>query len=115
MVDQDKKVSKPQFQSLSNQVGQKEVRKIRARRHRERSIWFGLGTFGMIGWSVAIPTLIGTALGVWIDKQWPSGYSWTLMLMLGGLLLGCLNAWYWLNFESRLIEGEEENDESKNS
>jgi ATP synthase protein I len=109
MANPQKEESKPQ--SLSNQVGHKEVRKLRARRHRGRSVWFGLGTFGMVGWSVAIPTLIGTALGVWIDKQWPGSYSWTLMLMLGGLLLGCMNAWYWLSFESRLIEEEEENDE----
>jgi len=52
--------------------------------------------FGVVGWSVAIPTLIGTALGIWIDNNWPSQFSWTLMLLIGGVMVGCLNAWYWV-------------------
>jgi ATP synthase protein I len=96
---------------IGEEIGEKEARKLRARRHKNRSIWFGLGTFGMVGWSVAIPTLIGVALGIWIDRNLPTRFSWTLMLLLGGLLVGCLNAWYWLNFESRLIQEEETDEE----
>ncbi len=40
------------------------------------------------GWSIAVPTLIGIAIGLWIDHHWPSGYSWTFMLMLAGVALG---------------------------
>lgn len=87
----------------------KEVRKIRARRERRRSIWFGLGTFGMVGWSVVIPTLVGLFLGIWIDSTWPGQYSWTLMLFLGGLALGLYNAWRWVQFESGQIDNEKEN------
>jgi len=76
-------------------------RKISAREETDRSIWFGMGMFGIIGWSVAIPTLLGTAVGVWIDRNWPSSYSWALMLLFLGLILGCLNAWHWVNKESR--------------
>ena len=52
--------------------------------------------FGIVGWSVAIPTLIGVAIGVWIDRNWPSQFSWTLMLLIAGVMIGCLNAWYWV-------------------
>jgi ATP synthase protein I len=62
----------------------------------KNELFFGLGVFGVVGWSVAIPTLIGIALGVWIDKTWPSPYSWTLMLLFLGVILGCLNAWFWI-------------------
>lgn len=96
---------------IGNEIGEKEARKLRARRHKDRGIWFGLGTFGMVGWSIAIPTLLGVALGIWIDGNWPSRFSWTLMLLLGGLLIGCLSAWYWLNFESQLIQEEETDEE----
>ena len=41
---------------------------------------------GLIGWSVTVPTLIGAALGIWVDKHYPSTYSWTLMLLLVGLV-----------------------------
>jgi ATP synthase protein I len=82
-------------------VGTKETRKIRARQEEDRGVWFGLGMFGLVGWAVAIPALIGIAVGIWIDKRWPSPYSWTLMLLVIGVGVGCLNAWYWVRRESR--------------
>jgi ATP synthase protein I len=94
---------------LSERVGGKEKRKLRAR-ERHTSIWFGLGTFGVIGWSVAIPTLLGIVIGIWIDTRYPSRFSWTLMLMVAGVILGCLNAWHWIERERRIIEEEEKDD-----
>lgn len=82
-------------------VAQKEARKQKARREKDRSLWFGLGMFGLVGWSVAIPTLIGIAVGIWIDTSVSSPYSWTLMLLFIGVVVGCLNAWYWVKRESR--------------
>ena len=70
---------------MIRQVGHKEARKLKARRERDRSVWFGLGMFGLVGWSVAIPTLIAVALGVWIDTTWSGPYSWTLMLLFVGV------------------------------
>jgi ATP synthase protein I len=93
-------------QKLCEKVRAKEIRKIKARSHKERSVWFGLGMFGVVGWSVAIPTLVGVALGVWIDLKWPSRYSWSLMLLIIGIILGCLNAWFWVTRERRMIEEE---------
>lgn len=89
---------------LINTVGEKARRKLKARRTRRREIWFGLGMFGIIGWSVAVPTVIGVALGLWIDRHWPSRFSWTVMLLMAGALLGCLNAWYWVKRESEELE-----------
>jgi ATP synthase protein I len=86
---------------MTEKVGAKEDRKMRARRERDRGVWFGLGMFGLVGWSVAIPTVIGIGLGVWIDTKWPSRYSWTLMFLIIGVLVGCLNAWYWVKRESK--------------
>ena len=92
---------KRQKKALPEEVGVKERRKIKARRERDRGVWFGFGMFGMVGWAVAIPTLIGVAIGVWIDKTWPGPYSWTLMGLFIGIVIGCLNAWYWVKRESR--------------
>lgn len=86
---------------LARRVSEKENRKLKARRERDRSVWFGLGMFGMVGWSVALPTLIGIALGIWIDTTWAGPYSWTLMLLFIGVMIGCLNAWYWVKRESK--------------
>ncbi|GAB4334572.1 MAG: AtpZ/AtpI family protein [Candidatus Abyssubacteria bacterium] len=88
-------------QELHGHVSRKEVRKLNARVKEDRSLWFGLGMFGLVGWSVAIPTLIGIAVGVWLDEAYPSRYSWTLMGLVIGVILGCLNAWFWVKRESR--------------
>jgi len=93
--------NKGQGNNMSGTVGKKATRRIRARRARDRGIWFGVGMFGVVGWTVAITTLIGVTMGVWIDRTWPSSYSWTLTLLFIGLIIGCINAWYWVNKESR--------------
>ncbi len=107
MADKQQDHHQRREQELSRRVGKKETRKLRAR-HRYNSIWFGLGTFGIIGWSVSIPILIGIFIGAWIDSTWPSQFSWTLMLLLGGVVLGCMNAWRWIDRESRFVDEEED-------
>jgi len=94
----------PLHEHMLREVESRESRKLRARREGTRSAWFGLGMFGMVGWSVALPAVLGVALGVWIDRNWPGPYSWTLMLMLGGMALGCVNAWLWVSREREQID-----------
>ena len=97
---------------LAGQVGAKAARKLRARRHSTAGIWFGLGMMGLIGWSVAIPTLLGAALGLWLDQHYPGGRSWTLALLVAGLAIGCFNAWRWITREDQAMREEQEaNDE----
>ncbi len=86
----------------------KQERKLHARRTKQRGTWFGLGMMGTIGWSVVVPTLLGVALGSWIDAHWSSPISWTLVLLIAGLLVGCMNAWFWIAREQRAMERERE-------
>ncbi|MEW6333717.1 MAG: AtpZ/AtpI family protein [Thermodesulfobacteriota bacterium] len=95
--------------NLARQVGAKAARKLKAQRHVQRTIWFGLGMMGLIGWSVAVPTLLGAALGLWLDKHYPGSHSWTLTLLIAGLVIGCVNAWHWVTREDREIRSEQEN------
>lgn len=74
---------------------------MKARSEKDKGVWFELGMFGLVGWSVAIPTLIFLAVGIWIDSRWPSDYSWTLMMLIIGVIIGCWNAWYWVKKQSR--------------
>jgi ATP synthase protein I len=83
-------------EEFTRRIGREERRKQRGRREGDNSLWFGLGVVGVVGWSVAIPTLLGVALGIWIDTTWPSRFSWSLMLLIAGVALGSLNAWYWV-------------------
>jgi ATP synthase protein I len=100
-IDPERKHRKDSTGHFQNTVRDKILRRLRSQAEGDRSIWFGLGMSGLVGWSVALPTLIGTAIGIWIDTRWPSQYSWTLMLMILGLILGCLNAWFWIERESK--------------
>jgi len=82
--------------SFSRQVGEKAQRKLKALHNDKRSVWFGIGMFGMVGWSVAVPTLLGAALGMGMDKKYPESFSWTLSFLILGLFAGCLIAWHWI-------------------
>jgi ATP synthase protein I len=98
--------------SLGQEVGAKAARKLKAKRNVAAGVWFGLGMMGLIGWSVAIPTLLGAALGLWLDRRYPGGRSWTLALLVAGLAIGCFNAWHWVAKEDKAMrEQREDHDE----
>jgi ATP synthase protein I len=88
---------------FSKQVSEKEKRKIDAQLQNKGSVWSGIGMFGMIGWSVAVPTLSGAALGLWLDKRYHQSFSWTLTGLLTGLCTGCVIAWYWVKKENEVM------------
>lgn len=97
---------KKKEQLFSSAIGEKEEQKLRALQEKKRSVWAGLGTFGMIGWSVAIPTVLGAALGLWMDKKYPASHDWTLTFLIAGLFLGCLIAWQWVAKENKEMHQE---------
>ena len=96
---------------LAAQIGVKAARKLKAQRNPAPGVWSGLGLMGVIGWSVVVPTLLGAALGLWLDRRYPGGRSWTLALLVGGLTLGCLNAWHWVSQEDQAMRDEQENND----
>lgn len=79
---EEKKIN--ETKSFGKVVGDKEERKLRAQRDN-KSVWSGLGLFGMIGWSIAVPAMLGAAMGVWLDKNYKQDFSWTLSLLVAGL------------------------------
>ena len=82
----------PSAERMIRDVESRKARALRARTQKD-DVWGSLAILGLVGWSVAVPTLVGVALGAWIDHRWPSRFSWTLMLLMSGLVLGCTNAW----------------------
>lgn len=57
----------------------------------------GLGVFGVIGWSVALPTVAGAFLGMWLNRVAPQSFSWPMALILGGAVIGAMVAWSWID------------------
>lgn len=93
--------------TFASEVGAKAARKLKAR-GSPQGVWFGLGMMGLIGWSVVVPTLLGAAAGLWLDRRYPGGHSWTLALLVGGLALGCFNAWHWVSKEEKAMQDDTE-------
>lgn len=83
------------------EIRSKASRQLRARREGDRSILKGLGLFGVVGWSISLPTLLGLAVGRWIDTRHPGSISWTLTFLLLGVLVGCWSAWNWIQQQQR--------------
>ncbi|MEO6902778.1 MAG: AtpZ/AtpI family protein [Bacteroidia bacterium] len=86
---------------FSREVGTKANRMLKAQRENKRSAWSGFGLFGIVGWSVAAPTLAGVAAGTWLDRKYPQTISWTLSLLIIGLVIGCLIAWKFIDKEHK--------------
>jgi len=91
---------------FGKRVASETARKLKVQRDGSQGVWFGLGMSGLIGWSVAVPTLAGVALGVWLDRRHAGAFSWTLALLVAGLMIGCLNAWYWVAQQDKAMHDE---------
>ena len=94
--------------AFRRQIDAKAARKLKSQRNSTQGVWFGLGMMGLVGWSVVVPTLLGAALGLWLDKRHAGRHSWTLMLLVAGLVLGCWNAWRWMVTEDQAMRDEQE-------
>ena len=101
MSEESPKKSVNSQTGFSREIDSKAKLKLKAQQNHNPGLWYGLGKMGLIGWAVVVPTLLGAALGIWIDNHYPGTYSWTLMLLLIGLIIGCLNAWHWVTKEDK--------------
>lgn len=95
--------SNKEANEFSKKLGEKAQRKLKALSNDKRGVWFGLGMMGIVGWTIVVPTLLGAALGVWLDNKYPETFSWTLTGLILGLLAGGLIAWRWVNKEHKEI------------
>jgi ATP synthase protein I len=86
---------------LTDKIGDKAERKLKAAENEKHSIWFGLGMFGMVGWSVAVPVIAGVAIGLWLDSRFPSHISWCLTFLFLGVAIGAMIAWNWVKKEGK--------------
>ncbi len=96
--------------AFGREIGARAARKLKAQRDATPGVWFGLGMMGLVGWSVVVPTLLGAATGIWLDDHHPGTHSWTLGLLVIGLVIGCCNAWHWVAQEDKAMRRKQEDD-----
>lgn len=88
----DDKPIPPKKEDFREQAIKKEKRKLKARRKKEVNVWWGFSLFGMVGWSVVIPALIGIMIGMWLEHHYTGSHTWTLALLLIGICVGSILA-----------------------
>lgn len=100
-ADDPEELGKAHAEELRRIVLRKSVRRERARRRGDDSILAWLGTFGMVGWTVVVPTLAGLAFGIFLDARLDASVSFTITFLLLGAAAGVSMAWYWVRQESQ--------------
>ncbi|WP_050524692.1 AtpZ/AtpI family protein [Pseudorhodobacter wandonensis] len=93
------KTDKPKPDKPSEDIARHAARMQAKRDNPGPSPLRGIGMFGAIGWSIVVPTVGGAFLGHWLDRVAPQGFSWTIALILGGVVLGAILAAGWINKE----------------
>lgn len=86
--------------SMQRTVLRKSLRRRRARLENEDSVWVWLGTFGLVGWTVMVPTMAGLAFGIFLDNRVDASVSFTITFLIVGVAVGASMAWYWVRQES---------------
>jgi len=84
------------WERFGDEVGRKEKRKIKGREEKKRSPLFWVGLWGLVGWTVAVPTAAGIWVGIQLDRHYPGRASWTLTGLIVGIAVGCITAWVWV-------------------
>lgn len=85
-------------------IDRKAQRRIHNQRSTGNAVWYGLGTMGVVGWSVAMPAVLGILVGLWLDDNVDVSFSWVLTGLITGVVIGCWTAWHWISSEREKIQ-----------
>ena len=83
----------PPKKNFREEATRKEARKLKSKKSKEVDIGWGFSLFGLVGWAVVVPALIGIFVGMLLDHHY-AGHSWTISLLLAGLCVGIALALY---------------------
>jgi len=80
-------------EDMENAVRLRRKREEFWRRTGERSLWQNVSMIGALGWLIVTPTLLGIAIGRWLDLRFGTGIFWSGALIMLGAALGGYLAW----------------------
>lgn len=85
-------------QELFRKISEKNDKALKVKAEKAKSgAWAWFSFTGMVGWTIAVPTILFTIFGNWLDKTYPSQVSWTITLLVSGMVIGCYLAWKWVS------------------
>ncbi len=79
---------KKRFEIFRQRAIKKEEQKLKSHPPNEVNVWSGFRVFGLVGWSVVIPTLIFLAIGRWLDHLRHDGHACTVSMLAAGVTFG---------------------------
>ncbi|MFM0298039.1 AtpZ/AtpI family protein [Paraburkholderia sp. RL17-383-BIF-A] len=82
---------------LAGAAQQAAERAARGREEPEPSLGSRLGQIGILGWAIVVPTLLGLALGHWLDRTFGTRVFFSAPLLMLGAALGFWSAWKWMH------------------
>ncbi|ASV99060.1 AtpZ/AtpI family protein [Paraburkholderia aromaticivorans] len=82
---------------LAGAAQQAAQRAARGRDEPEPSLGSRLGQIGILGWAIVVPTLLGLALGHWLDRLFGTRVFFSAPLLMVGAALGFWSAWKWMH------------------
>ncbi|MFM0038503.1 AtpZ/AtpI family protein [Paraburkholderia strydomiana] len=87
----------PHDDGLADAAQQAARRAARGREEPEPSLGSRLGQIGILGWAIVVPTLLGLALGHWLDRMFGTRVFFSAPLLMVGAAFGFWSAWKWMH------------------
>lgn len=92
---------KQREEQIAGAARQAAERDLRGREEPEPSLGSRLGQIGILGWAIVLPTLMGLALGHWLDRTFGTGVFFSAPLLMIGAAAGFWSAWKWMHRQQR--------------
>lgn len=89
----------PHEDRLAGAAQQAAERAARGREEPEPSLGYRLGQIGILGWAIILPTLLGLALGHWLDRSFGTRVFFSAPLLMVGAAVGLWSAWKWMHHQ----------------
>ena len=93
--------SKPRDDRMAGAARQAAERDARGRAEPEPSLGSRLGQIGILGWAIVLPTLLGLALGHWLDRTFGTRVFFSAPFLMIGAAVGFWSAWKWMHRQQR--------------
>lgn len=86
-----------QSDDVVQNVQRRAAQRRRSQQEGEPTLARQFARIGVLGWLIVIPTLLGLALGRWLDGLLDTQLMFSGALLLAGLALGCWSGWRWMH------------------
>ncbi|WP_250441767.1 AtpZ/AtpI family protein [Caballeronia sp. AZ1_KS37] len=77
------------------------LRQRRSESDPEPSLGSRFGQIGVLGWAIVMPTLLGLAIGHWLDRRFATRVFFSAPLLMLGACVGLWSAWKWMHRQNR--------------